>query len=354
MARLKLTILLAGVLAVSAWLMWPRHPLARAPVADSVVVSIQPAEPAPQPAPPPVPAVTVAPSPPEDLPALIRARLQAWDDDDNPALREARLRELDALLGRADVFEVLQTLPANLMGYAFAAPSLRQKLMADPQGALDWMSAHTNAQSQLLTLLQDWGQTNREAMQQYLTSLPAGAWREKVLLTAANEALAADPVAAVTMAVQMEPGPQQTAWLDMTVRQWAGNDPNAAYQWASRVKDPGLRDELIGSLAVGAANTDPAQAADFVLQTLPPGMALNQSVSDIVWAWALQDPAAAGAWVSQFPEGEWQPDALANLMDVWGNHDANGATTWIEGLSPGDFQTQAARELLSTLTPQSP
>jgi len=356
--RDKLTMLLGCLLAISvvisAWLVWPRHPVAHAPIPVAAVAPAKSTIQAPLPAPPVAAVMAVAPAPSEDLPALIRARLQAWDNDDNPALRAARLQELDVLLARSDMFAVLQTLPSNLMGYAFAAPSLRQKLMTDPQAALDWMSAHTNAQSQLLTLLHDWGQTNREAMQQYLAKLPEGDWREKVLLTAANESLSADPVASINMAVQTYPGPQQNAWLDMAVKQWAGNDPNAAGQWVSQVKDPNLRDQLIGSLAVGAANTDPAQAAGFVLQALPPGVTLNQSLSQIVWTWALQDPTSAGEWVSQSPQGEWQSAALANLMNVWGNHDPNAATTWIEGLSPGGFQTQAARELMSTLNGQAP
>jgi hypothetical protein len=348
--RDKLIILFGCLLAVSMWLVWPRQPVALAPP----IAVVTPVKPAPASIPVTPLVAAVAPAPAEDLPALIRARLQAWDDDDNPALRAARLQELDALLAHSDVFAVLQTLPSNLMGYAFATPTVQQKLIADPQAALDWMGAHTNAQSQLLTLLHDWGQTNREVMQQYLADLPAGDWRQKVLFTAANEALSADPAASINIAVQTEPGPQQSAWLDMAVKQWAGNDPNAACQWVSQVKDSALRDQLIGSLAIGAANTDPAQAAGFALEALPPGTALNHSLSDIVWTWALQDPAGAGAWVSKSSQGEWQPAALANLMSVWGNHDANAATTWIEGLPPGDFQTQAARELLFTLHGQTP
>ena len=203
--RDKLTILLGCLLVVSAWLVWPRQPVAHAPP----VATFAPVKPAQVSLPITlsVATVNIAPVPPEDLPALIRARLQAWDDDDNPALRAARLQELDTLLAHSDVFAVLQTLPSNLMGYAFATPTVQQKLIADPQATLDWMSAHTNTQSQLLTLLHDWGQTNREAMQHYLTDLPAGDWREKALLTAANEALSADPATSINMAVQMEPRP---------------------------------------------------------------------------------------------------------------------------------------------------
>ena len=290
--------------------------------------------------------------PSNDLPALILARLRAWDDDDNPALRAARIQELDRLVSNADPFEILQALPSNLTGYALALPSLRQKLMSDPPAALNWMSSHPNAQSQLLTLLHDWPQTNREAMQQFLSSLPEGSWREKVISTAANEALSTDPVAAITLAIQMQPGPQQTAWLEMAVKDWAQSDPDGAYQWASQVTDPGLREQFIGSLAVGAANADPSPAADFAVRALPPGSALNGSVSEIVWTWALQDPAGAGAWLSQLPDGDLRQAALASLLNVWGNHDAEAATAWVEEMPPGPGQIQAARQLLSALPAQ--
>src|ERR1700722_20754149 len=90
---------------------------------------------------------------------LILAKLQAWDDDDRPDLREQRIQELAALLEGTNALELIQGIPANLMGYAFAVPSVREELMANPEAALDWMSQHANVQGQLQTFLHDWGQS---------------------------------------------------------------------------------------------------------------------------------------------------------------------------------------------------
>jgi hypothetical protein len=352
--RIKLIIASGAVIVLLAWLLWQADSRGKNTVPQMVVVTVKSAEPIS------VSQTNSAAVPLEnsrsedELPALILARLHAWDDDDAPALRAARIRQLDALLNCTNMFEIVQSLPPNLTGYAFALPSLRQKLMSNPQAALDWMGSHTNVQSQLLTLLHDWGQTNRDTMQQYLSTLPEGEWKQKVLSTAVNEALSADPVAALTAAIQMNPGPQQTAWLTMSAADWAKSEPGAACQWANQINDPTLREQLLGAIAVGSANTDPMQAADFVLQSVQPGPVLNQSVAQIIWTWALQDPAAAGAWLSQVPEGPMRQSTMANLMSVWGNHDANAATAWVEGLPQGALQMQAAQELLSALPAGSP
>jgi hypothetical protein len=282
--------------------------------------------------------------------ASVLVRLREWDDHDDSKLRPERIREIDALLKGTNMLEIVQELPSNLMGYAFASPSLREKLMSDPKAALDWMSSHPNvSQSQLLTLLHDWGRENGEEMQQYLVNLPEGEWKQQVLATASNEALSSDPVAAITWATQMNPGAQQTAFLAMAATDWAKRDPNAAVQWVEQVNVPALREQLFGSVAAGAANIDPLQAADFVIQSVPPGEVLDRSIAGIVWTWAMQDPSAAGAWVSRLPEGQTRQTGLLNLMNIWGNRDGAAATAWVEGLPQGSLQTQAAEDLLAAL-----
>jgi hypothetical protein len=282
--------------------------------------------------------------------ALILAKLRAWDDDDRPDLREQRIKELAALLKGTNALELIQDVPANLMGYVFAVPSVREKLMADPLAALDWMSQHANVQGQLQTFLHDWNQSDKNSMQQAIGALPSGAWKEQVTAAAANEALTTDPAAAVALAMQMDAAPQQNPCLNMAMTEWAKQDPYAAAQLANQAGDSGLREQLFKDITAGLASNNPQQAAEFASQFITDSKTLNEAMGDITWAWALQDPATAGAWVAQLPDGDGQQVALQNLMSVWGNHDANAATAWVESLPAGPLQIQAAADLLPVVS----
>ena len=297
----------------------------------------------------------VTPAPAIDLSraaqvARVMACLCEWEDHDDPALRNQRLQELEALLNGTNLLEIVQELPPELMGYAFALPSLRQKLMSDPKTALDWMSSHPNvAGSQLSTLLHDWGQANREEMRQHLAGLPEGEWKQAVMAAAGNEALSSDPVDAIAWAGRMSPGERQTGLLEMAAMDWVKRDPDAAAEWVGQVNDPALRQQLLGSVVVGYADIDPDAAAQCVMQSLPSGMVQDQSVAGIAWVWAMKDPSSAADWVARFPEGPARQLALENLMNVWGYHDPAAAMDWIEELPRGSMQTAAASDLLTVI-----
>jgi hypothetical protein len=281
---------------------------------------------------------------------LVLAKLRAWDDDDQPDMREQRVRELATLLDGTNAWDIIAGVPANLMGYVFAVPSVRERMMSDPAAVLDWMSKHPNVQSQLQTFLQDWSQSDKNAMQQTISTLPESPWREQVVAAAANQALTTDPASAVGLAMQMEVTPQQNPWLDMAMTEWAKQDPYAAAQIANKVGDLNLQQQLFADVTVGLAGSNPQAASEFAQQFITDGKTLNDSMGAIAWAWALQDPASAGTWLAQLPDGDAQQNALINLIQVWGNHDPNAATTWVENLPEGPLQTRAASVLLPVVS----
>jgi hypothetical protein len=280
--------------------------------------------------------------------AVVAARLRAWTDDDDPALRDQRTQELETLLGPGGPGEIagrlgtIEALPADLMNFAFGLPSFQQWMLADPGAAADWMSSHPGiSEARLLTLVQNWGRQNRDELRLYLAGLPEGGWKQKVVVAASYAALPDDPVEAITWARQMNPGGPQTGLLEMATVEWAKCDPAAAAHWVGRVFDSALRDHLIGSLAIGFADTDPDLAAGWVMEAVRPGAVLDRSVAEIVRAWARLDPTAAGAWVAQVPAGEGRQMALGNLLNIWGNFDRAAATAWVRALPDETLRTQA-------------
>jgi hypothetical protein len=277
--------------------------------------------------------------------ALVLQRLQAWDDNDDEASRPQRLAELAALLAGTNMLEIVQQLPQKFMGYAFAVPAVRERLLADPPAALAWMSAHPNvANSQLFTFLHDWGQKNQDEMSQYLVSLPDGDWKQTVMTTAAGQALSQDPVYAIVCARQMDAGQPQTSLLQMAAASWARQNPDAAVQWASQISDPALRDQMIGAIAVGYADTAPLQSMQLAGQ-LSSGRMADHTIADIAWKWAIQDPSGLGGYLAQMPENGGQEPVLSSLINVWANHDPAATLNWIESLSSGPLQIKAAQDM---------
>jgi hypothetical protein len=354
--RYKRVILLCVLAAVALSGFHRGQPRAERPVVRQAATEIPEME-------IPIPVAPLATSPTNPVPssqtifgdefiAFVSARLQEWDDDDEPGLREERLRELAGWLEGTNALEIVQALPPQFMGYVFALPSFRGKLLLNPQATLDWMGANTNVQSQLLTFLSDWRQKNTDDIQQCLANLPEGEWEQKVLAAAANEALYRDPANAIAIASQMRSGPAQTEWLSAATTEWAKQNPTAAAQWANQAASSDLRDRLLTSVISGVAENDPEQALDFLARFPMSDTAFNQSVANATWTFALKDSDETANWISGLPESLTRQIALENLMAVWGGHEPEAATVWVEGLPKGTFQVQAARDLYSIFSAQ--
>jgi len=288
----------------------------------------------------------------EDFAVEVSTLLKEWDEDDDPALRPERLRKLNELLSGTNTLQIIQGLPTELMGYVFAVSSVREKLSEDPEASLEWMSQHPNTRSQLFTLLHDCAAKDPDAIQQYLDKLPDSEWKQKVLSSAANEALSRQPETAISIAAQMDPGPQRVQWLTSAAAEWARQNPGAAAQWANQTGDAGLRDQLIASVAMGAVEQNPEEAANFLFQNASSENFLNQSLGKVIWSWSLKDPDAAAGWMMQFPDSLLRDNMLKELMPVWGTHQPEAATSWVEQLPAGAFQIRAARELYSVFQAQ--
>ena len=277
----------------------------------------------------------------------VLVKLREWDDNDDARLRPQRLQELDEMLAGTNALDMVQGLPPELLGYAFASPSLRQRLLSDPAAALDWMRDHTNVfNTQALTFVHDWKQTDEEGLQRYLAGLPEGEDRQKIIAVAGEEALSRDPTEVIQWARELGSGATQTRLLQMATSDWAGREPEAALSWMSEISDATLREQLAGSFAAGYARIDPGEAADWLVQSVPPGPTLDQAVEQVAWTWAMAQPAAVGDWVENFPAGDARQKVLTDLVNVWAQRDPGSLESWIAGL-PDDSLRAETVELYS-------
>jgi hypothetical protein len=246
---------------------------------------------------------------PSVVAGLVATRLRAWEDDDEPSLRERRTEELEVLLGRSEQNEIakrlkiITALPVALTDFAFGLPSFQQWMISEPKAAADWMSSHPAISgARLLTLFHNWGLKNRAELRQYLSALPESEWKQKAVAAASYEALPNDPAEAITWARQMKVGGPQTGILEMATVEWAKRDSVAAARWVNQVFDFALREHLVGSLAIGFAETDPALASKWLIDAVRPGDVRTRSIMEIVNVWAPRDPLAAADWIDRLSE----------------------------------------------------
>lgn len=289
------------------------------------------------------PSQTASPSLPESgeaanaatLGAMRETRLREWIDDDDPEHRDERIAELEHMLVRGEKtpggeLQPLETLPEDLLDFAFGLPTYQRWMFAHPAEALAWIGQHpTISDARILSLLQDWSDRDHEAFERYLTTLPEGAWKQKILTSATYEALPRDPVNAIERARQLDPGAIRLSLLATAAREWARQDPAAAGRWVATVRDASVQDELVGALAIGYAETAPAFAARWIMTSLPPGKIRDRAATEIAGAWAREDAAAAASWVANFPPGEGRPSAIGTLLNVWTNAHQAEAIAWV-------------------------
>lgn len=287
-----------------------------------------------------------------ELTKLVAQRLRDWEDRDEPAQRLERTRELEKLLGTADKLDVIAALPVELRDFAFGLPVFQQWMSAEPEAAAEWMRAHPEiSEARLFTLLKNWDERDRAAMQAYVSAIPPGGWQQRALAAASHLALESDPVAAIDWARQMIPDGRRTGLLALATADWAKGDPTAAAQWVSQVNDAAVREPLQGSLAVAYAETDPMLAAEWAFGAIRPGAALDRSLAEIAGAWAKDEPTAVAAWVMRFPAGDARRQIMEQLVNVWANRDRTAAEAWVNDLPDAQWRRQGTALLAALPQP---
>jgi len=89
------------------------------------------------------------------------------------------------------------------------------------------------------------------------------------------------------------------------------------------------------------------------LQNLPPGGRQDDTIVSIVQRWAQTEPAQAADWVVQFPEGRLRDTAVQNLVQIW-SEQANKPTEWLDSLEDGPVRDAGIATYARKLAPWSP
>jgi len=173
-----------------------------------------------------------------------------------------------------------------------------------------------NEQSELLRKLREWAAKDPEAALAAVMKLPEGDERNQALGAVCLGVAQTDPAVAVQMAQTLNLDKQPGALMQNLVQQWASTDLSSALDWVNSQPVGGQRNDLTERIAFVLSQTQPADAADLVLTQIPAGSAQDQAVMTVLLQWENQDLAGATAWANGFPDGLLREGALNELKDT--------------------------------------
>lgn len=199
--------------------------------------------------------------------------------------------------------------PAETPEAEFVQPRGRRKRL--PDGGME-------TEADFFGEIRDWARKNPEAALAWAQRQPdSDDARKEALTDACFQIAQTDPQRAVTLAERFHLN--RDAVLTNITQQWATKDLTAAYHWVADQPDGDSRDAMTKGVALIWSQTDPAAAAQFVVEQMSPGSAQDAALMMVIHQWAATDLVGAGRWAAQYPAGPLRERLLGELAQV-GQH----------------------------------
>ncbi len=260
--------------------------------------------------------------------------------------------EIELALGNIADAEIPATLENLLHQPGPTARELRQLLMRrwaerDVAAAAAWATQlpEGDARNQVLEQVAIvWANSDLTDATVWLQNLPDGESKYLATLSTAYEATRTDPVAALELASKLLASPERDELLAHAIRQWATENFATASDWAAKIPDTTLRQEMQAAVAVAGADENAAAAA-LIASSLAPGETQGRAAVAITQRWTQSAPQDAAAWISQFPDMPVRDAAVENLVGLWAQHDSAATVNWLSTLPSGSLRTAAIKSL---------
>lgn len=103
---------------------------------------------------------------------------------------------------------------------------------------------------------------------------------------------------------------QDTGALANLAHQWAATDLRGARAWIGAQPPGEMKAQLAARIGYLWSRTEPENAANYVLDEIPPGENQVEAVISVLHQWAESDRRGAMAWAQAFPQGELRERAM--------------------------------------------
>ena len=188
-------------------------------------------------------------------------------------------------------------------------------------------------------LFDDFAKRDLPSAVDLLKLAPEGEARENALRTVADHWSAKDFSGALDWAKNISDASERSAATESVLMSLAVTDPKRALDLAAQNLDSAARDRVSEKSLRRLVDTDPSAAAK-IIAALPEGEPQRNAAMLTARARAVQNPAAAIAWLQNLPAAT-QPVVLNNVLDVWLKSDANAAAKFVAQMPAGSVQDAA-------------
>lgn len=267
----------------------------------------------------------------------VRLKLEQWRTrkTGDVATEQRLAAELSALLTDANAGEMVRLLGDEYVDTPFGLLALNRWLTVDQKPALDWLRARRSLPDGVAIATAQVLVERPEVLMETCRQWPAGEERQHFISVAGLEAVPKNPLMAIELAKQMEPGKSQLNVVETAVYDWMSRDPATATAWVLKQADPAWREPLLAIGAKAIAITDPDLAANWLATAVKSeGLQLSTALT-VVEIWADSDPLKASGWVQQFPAGSTREAAAEQLMKSWSRTNPAQAQSWLAQLPEG-------------------
>ena len=168
----------------------------------------------------------------------------------------------------------------------------------------------------LRRVAQGWAKQDAASAERWASRLPDESERTSTLADVCLQVAQSDAQQAVEIAERQGLGLASGAVLENVVQRWAEQDLSGAAAWISEQPAGEGRDQMVGRLAYVQSQTEPAAAANLVVEQIPTGPIQDEAAMSVLHQWAVRDMASAASWVSRFPSGALRDRAQAELQGL--------------------------------------
>jgi len=174
----------------------------------------------------------------------------------------------------------------------------------------------TNDWNEMLRNLREVAAKNPEEVLKEILKWPPGEKRDEALEKVCYGVAQNDPAAALDLAQRLQLDQRPGDLMGNIVQQWAGGDLASAYDWVSQQPSGEQHDNLLARIAYIYAQSNPADAANLVMQEMDSGGTQIEAAMMVLHQWGLRDLAAATRWVETFPDGPLRERAVKELEGI--------------------------------------
>ena len=202
----------------------------------------------------------------------------------------------------------------------------------DPAAALAWAQQHPDGYGNLALqgALNGWWQTDPNAAEAYVASLPDASGRQETTMSFANMLFRSDPAHARQWVSQLQSVDARKAANSAIAQSWAQDDPEAATRWAANLPQD-ERGIALGGAARFWAKEDPKRAGDF-LNSLG-GPMRDEAVGFFSATLAYEDSALALNWAATISDPSMRQKSEEMIASEWLKQNPAAAKDWIQNSS---------------------